>query len=42
MSKVFSTEALERASQDIVELVGPDAMRSYFEPTRPSRGGSNT
>jgi 3-oxocholest-4-en-26-oyl-CoA dehydrogenase alpha subunit len=38
MSKVFSTEALERASQDIVELVGPDAMRSYFEPTAPEQG----
>lgn len=38
MSKVFSTEALERASQDIVELVGPDALRSYLEPTAPERG----
>lgn len=38
MSKVFSTEALVRASQDIVELVGPDAMRSYFEPTAPEQG----
>jgi alkylation response protein AidB-like acyl-CoA dehydrogenase len=33
MSKVFSTEALVRASQDVMELVGPDAVRSYFEPT---------
>lgn len=38
MSKVFSTEALERASQDIVELVGADALRSYFEPTAPEQG----
>ena len=38
MSKVFSTEALERASQDIVELVGPDALRSHFEPTAPEQG----
>lgn len=38
MSKVFSTEALVRASQDIVELVGPDAARSYFEPTAPEQG----
>ncbi|KUI22498.1 acyl-CoA dehydrogenase [Mycobacterium sp. GA-1285] len=38
MSKVFSTEALVRASQDIVELVGPDAMRAFFEPTAPQRG----
>lgn len=38
MSKVFSTEALERASQDVVELVGPDAMRAYLDPTAPERG----
>ena len=38
MSKLFSTEALERASQDIVEMVGPDAMRSYFEPSAPQQG----
>ena len=42
MSKVFSTEALERASQDIVELVGPDALRSYFEPTAPEQGRLRT
>jgi alkylation response protein AidB-like acyl-CoA dehydrogenase len=38
MSKVFSTEALVRASQDVMELVGPDAARSYFEPTAPQQG----
>jgi alkylation response protein AidB-like acyl-CoA dehydrogenase len=38
MSKVFSTEALVRASQDVLELVGPDAARSYFEPTAPEGG----
>ncbi len=38
MSKVFSTEALVRASQDVMELVGPDAARSYFEPTAPEQG----
>ena len=38
MSKVFSTEALERASQDIVELIGPDALRSFFEPSAPEQG----
>lgn len=38
MSKVFSTEALERASQDIVEMVGPDALRSHLEPTSPEHG----
>lgn len=38
MSKLFSTESLERASQDIFELVGPDGLRSYFEPTAPEQG----
>jgi alkylation response protein AidB-like acyl-CoA dehydrogenase len=38
MSKLFSTEALTRASQDVVELVGPDAVRSYFEPTAIEEG----
>jgi 3-oxocholest-4-en-26-oyl-CoA dehydrogenase alpha subunit len=38
MSKLFSTEALERAAQDINELVGPDALRSHFEPTAPENG----
>ncbi|OBH62165.1 acyl-CoA dehydrogenase [Mycobacterium colombiense] len=38
MSKVFSTEALERASQDIIELVGADGLRSYLEPTAPEHG----
>ena len=38
MSKVFSTEALARATQDVVEMVGPDGMRSYFKPTAPEQG----
>jgi len=38
MCKLFSSEAMERAAQDLTELVGPDALRSYFEPTAP-RGG---
>ncbi len=38
MSKVFSTEALERASQDVVELVGADGLRSYLDPTAPEHG----
>lgn len=38
MSKVFSTEALQRASQDMVELVGADGLRSYLEPTAPEHG----
>ncbi len=38
MSKLFSTESLERAAQDVNELVGPDALRSYLEPTAPQKG----
>jgi alkylation response protein AidB-like acyl-CoA dehydrogenase len=38
MAKLFSSEAMERSAQDLCELVGPDALRSYFEPTAP-RGG---
>ncbi len=38
MSKLFSTESLERAAQDVNEFVGPDALRSYFEPTAPQNG----
>jgi alkylation response protein AidB-like acyl-CoA dehydrogenase len=38
MSKLYSSEALERAAQDLNEMVGPDALRSYLEPTAP-RGG---
>lgn len=38
MSKLFSTEALVRAAQDVNELVGADALRSYFEPTAPQNG----
>jgi len=38
MSKLFSTEALVRATQDVFEMVGPDGMRSYFEPTAPEQG----
>jgi alkylation response protein AidB-like acyl-CoA dehydrogenase len=38
MAKLFSSEALERSAQDLCEMVGPDALRSYFDPTAP-RGG---
>jgi alkylation response protein AidB-like acyl-CoA dehydrogenase len=38
MAKLFSTEALERAAQDVSELVGPDGLRSYFEPSAPQNG----
>jgi alkylation response protein AidB-like acyl-CoA dehydrogenase len=38
MSKLFSTEALERASQDLNDMVGPDALRNPFDPTAPQNG----
>ncbi len=38
MSKLFSSEALEARAQEIVEVMGPDALRSYFEPTAPEHG----
>jgi alkylation response protein AidB-like acyl-CoA dehydrogenase len=38
MVKLFSSEALERGAQDLCEVMGPDALRSYFDPTAPRRG----
>jgi 3-oxocholest-4-en-26-oyl-CoA dehydrogenase alpha subunit len=38
MAKLFSTEALVRAAEDISELVGPDGLRSRSDPTA-LRGG---
>jgi len=38
MVKLFSTESLVRAAQEVVEVVGPDALRSYFEPSAPAGG----
>ncbi|MBA2282244.1 MAG: acyl-CoA dehydrogenase family protein [Acidimicrobiia bacterium] len=38
MSKLFSSEALGRNAEDLVELMGPEALRSYFEPTAPQNG----
>jgi alkylation response protein AidB-like acyl-CoA dehydrogenase len=38
MSKLFSSEALKERAQEMVELVGPDALRSYFDPTAPVHG----
>lgn len=38
MAKLFSSEAFERAAQDLCELVGPDALRSYFDPSAPQGG----
>lgn len=39
MAKLHSSETLERASQDLVDLMGPDGLRSFYEPTAPQNGG---
>ena len=38
MAKLYSSEAMERCAQDLSEMVGPDALRSYLEPTAPCNG----
>jgi alkylation response protein AidB-like acyl-CoA dehydrogenase len=38
MAKLFSSEALTHASQDMFDLIGPDALRSYPDPSA-VRGG---
>ena len=38
MAKLLSTEALTRAAQDLFDLVGPDGVRSFLEPTAPRQG----
>jgi len=38
MGKLYSSEALERVAQDLTEMVGADALRSYFDPTAPQGG----
>jgi alkylation response protein AidB-like acyl-CoA dehydrogenase len=38
MTKLFSSEALSRGAQDLTDMIGPDALRSYFEPTAPVHG----
>jgi 3-oxocholest-4-en-26-oyl-CoA dehydrogenase alpha subunit len=38
MTKLFSSEAMERQAQDLTEMIGPDALRSYFEPSAPEGG----
>ena len=38
MAKLFSSEAIERMSQDFTELLGPDGLRSYFDPSAPEGG----
>jgi alkylation response protein AidB-like acyl-CoA dehydrogenase len=38
MAKLLSSELLEDRAQEAVEVVGPDALRAYFEPTAPANG----
>jgi alkylation response protein AidB-like acyl-CoA dehydrogenase len=38
MSKLYSSEALVRAAQDLDELLGPDGLRSFLDPTAPRDG----
>ena len=38
MAKLFSSESLVRAAEDLVDLMGPDGMRSFLDPTAPRQG----
>jgi alkylation response protein AidB-like acyl-CoA dehydrogenase len=38
MGKLFSSEALKERSQEMIELIGPDGLRSYLDPTAPGKG----
>jgi alkylation response protein AidB-like acyl-CoA dehydrogenase len=38
MAKLLSSEALTRAAEDLFDMVGPDAVRSYLDPTAPRQG----
>jgi len=38
MAKLFSSEALLRQSRDFVNLMGPDGIRSFGDPTAPAKG----
>ncbi|MBV9665899.1 MAG: acyl-CoA dehydrogenase family protein [Actinobacteria bacterium] len=38
MTKLFSSEALVHHAEDAVELMGPDGLRSYLDPTAPGGG----
>jgi 3-oxocholest-4-en-26-oyl-CoA dehydrogenase alpha subunit len=38
IAKLLSSEALERRAEEMVDVMGPDALRSYFEPTAPVNG----
>ena len=37
-NKLFSSEALERSAEDLTEMLGPDGLRSFLDPTAPSEG----
>jgi len=38
MAKLFTSEAIERHGQAATELLGPDGLRSYMDPTAPQGG----
>ena len=38
MTKLFASEALLRQGHDFVNLLGPDGIRSFGEPTAPVKG----
>ncbi|MFI0350082.1 acyl-CoA dehydrogenase family protein [Actinomadura sp. 9N407] len=38
MAKLFSSEALTRAAEDLFDLLGPDALRSRLSPAAPEGG----
>ncbi len=38
MSKLLSSEELEDRAEEAIEVLGPDALRSFLEPSAPSRG----
>jgi len=38
MTKLFSSEALVHHAEDLVEMMGPDGLRSYLDPSAPGGG----
>ena len=38
MAKLFSSESLVRAAQDLFDLIGPDGARSFLDPSAPRSG----
>ncbi len=38
MSKLLSSEELEDRAEQAIEVLGPDALRSFLDPTAPARG----